>query len=449
MSAGPRDAVLRRRLPSRLARGLVAVTLAAVSLAAGAALAEQQEQEKQQDEKQEKKKQTIKDPRVGKALLKAQELLQAEQWEEAQQVLDGLNLEKLDPFPKAVVHQMKGHVYASQEKYEEAAQELHSCLDQQALPESAQLQTLFLLAQIYMILEQFDKAVPLFESWFAQTSNPAPAAYYTLASAYYQADREDKALEPAEQAVFLSPEPRESWLGLLAALYVNRERYADAVPVVEQLVTRFSKKSYWIQLAALYYYLDRQEESFAAQELAYLQGLLTEDRELRRLAQLSLYNEIPYPGAEVLQKGLEANQIESNRDAWQLLGNSWLAAREYERAIPPLERAAALADDGELWLRLGQVHLLRREWSEVVEAVHKALDKGLNQGGPNTAGHAYVLIGIAQYELEQLDPARSSFARALDWDKTREMAERWLKHVERAVERKRALEEGLAGAASS
>lgn len=446
MSAGPPRAALRRRLPSRLARGLVAVTLAAVSLAPGAALAEQQQEEK----KQEKQKQaTIKDPRVGKTLLQAQELLQAEQWEQAQQLLDGLNLEKLDPYPKAIVHQMKGHVYASQEKYEEATQELQSCLDQQALPESAQLQTLFLLAQINMILERFDQAVLLFESWFAQSPNPAPSAYYTLASAYYQAEMEDKALEPAEQAVFLSAEPRESWLGLLAALYVSRERYKDAVPLVEQLVTRFSKKSYWIQLAALYYYLDRQEESFAAQELAYLQGLLTEDRELRRLAQLSLYNDIPFPAAEVLQQGLEAKQIESNRDAWQLLGNSWLAAREYERAIQPLERAATLADDGELWLRLGQVHLMRREWTEVVEAVHKALDKGLNQGGPNTAGHAYVLIGIAQYEQEQLDPARSSFARALDWEKTREMAERWLKHVEREAERKRALEGGTGGAASS
>ena len=116
-----------------------------------------------------------------------------------------------------------------------------------------------------------------------------------------------------------------------------------------------------------------------------------------------------------------------------------MLAREYERAIPPLERAASLSEDGELWLRLAQVHVQREEWAEAVEAVDEALSKGLDRGGPNTPCHGHLLVGIARYNQERLDAARASIARARSCEKTVEMAERWLQFLEREIERQRQL----------
>ncbi len=428
-------------------RRWVAFLVAWGLLLPGGGLAEEKPQKRSREEKKEAtereesgRQYTIKDQRTGKRLLEAQELLQAENFVGARAVLAGFELEKLNPYERAVVHQMTGYAWANEGKYEEAAALLAKALEEEALPPGQLLNTRYNLAQIYMMIEKFDAAVAEFERWFQATEIPTPTAYYALASAYYQAGREDDAVEPAEQAVFLSEGPKESWLQLLVALYLDRKRYQDALPLVERLVSDFPKKSYWVQLAAIYFALERDKESFAVQQLAYSQGLLESDRDLRRLAQMYLFNDLPYRAALVLEKGLAAGQVESDRDAWQILGNSWLAAREFDRAVAPLERAAGLADDGELWLRLGQVHVQREEWAEAIDAIDKALDKGLDKGGPNTPCHAYLLVGIARYNQQQLGAARTAVGRALSCSKTVEMAERWLKFLEREEERLQALQ---------
>lgn len=158
----------------------------------------------------------------------------------------------------------------------------------------------------------------------------------------------------ARQAVELSDAPHEGWLQLLVALHTMKEDYASARPVLEQLVTRFPKKQYWVQLSLIYGASDDYHESLAVQQLAYRQGLLVEDRELRRLARSYLYNEMSFQAARVLAQGLDDGAIEEDTDALELLGNSWISAREYAHALPPLQRAAAIADDGALYVRLGR-----------------------------------------------------------------------------------------------
>ena len=112
---------------------------------------------------------------------------------------------------------------------------------------------------------------------------------------------------------------------------------------------------------------------------------------------------------------------------WQLLANSLLAARENERALEPLEEAASLADDGEAYVRLSQVHIQAERWPEARAALRQAFDKG----GLKDPGHAHLLLGIAAYQEKRFGQARSAFARARGHEKTRDMAERWMQFVDR------------------
>jgi tetratricopeptide (TPR) repeat protein len=162
------------------------------------------------------------------------------------------------------------------------------------------------------------------------------------------------------------------------------------------------------------------------QQVAYLQGLLTEDKELRRLARSYLYNDLPYPAAHVLEKGLAEGAIEADAEAFELLANGLIAAREYDRSLTPLEKAAELSDDGNLFVRLGQVHLQREEWRQAAEQLREAIEKG----GLKNPGNAQLLLGIAYYNDRRVGQARSSFVRASQHDSTREKAERWITHLE-------------------
>jgi tetratricopeptide (TPR) repeat protein len=244
--------------------------------------------------------------------------------------------------------------------------------------------------------------------------------------AYFQLEDFDAAVVAAKRAVELRPNPRESWLRLLAALYSQREDYESAIPVLEQLVVRFPKKQYWVQLSLIYGAHENYRRSLAAQQVSYEQGLLTKDKELRRLARSYLFAEIPFPAAKVLEKGLEDGAIAEESDAFELLANSWIAAREYERSLGPLGRAAELSEDGNLYVRLGQVNMQRENWQEAASLLQKAVEKG----GLKDPGNADLLLGIAYYNADHVTRARSSFLRAQRHEKTQEAADRWIIHLD-------------------
>jgi tetratricopeptide (TPR) repeat protein len=370
------------------------------------------------------------DQRTGKKLTQAIELLQAEDYAGADKILKSFNMGRLNSYEQALVNQTLGYVAASQENFAEAAERFAAALELEALPEGAQVSTRFNLAQIYMMLERWDEAIATFNKWFQEVETPNSLGYYMLAVAYYQAGEVDKAFKPATQAVEMATTPKEAWVRLLLALYMEKKQYREALPLVEKLVSLYPKKPYWMQLSAIYAEIGEDRKALASQQLAYQEGFLTEDKELRRLAQMYLFHDLPFRAATVLDRAIEEEKVESDTKALELLGNSWLAAREYDRALDPLERAAEVSEDGELFLRLGRVYIQREEWDKAAEELNKALQKG-NLEEP---GNVHLLLGIAVYNQKRLGSARRSFVRALDFEESSKNAQQWLRVIDREME---------------
>ena len=197
------------------------------------------------------------------------------------------------------------------------------------------------------------------------------------------------------------------------------------VPVLERLVAEFPKKTYWMQLSAVYAELGKHEKALALLELAYEQGLLTQGNELMNLAQLYLYNQIPYRAAEVLEEGMKSGAIQPDARAWQLLADSWLHARERQRALPPLQRAAEESESGDAYVRLAQIYLERESWEEA----RRALDGALEKGRLTSPGHAYLMLGIADASEKRWDDAARAFTEAQEYEPTQKIAQSWLRHL--------------------
>jgi tetratricopeptide (TPR) repeat protein len=372
--------------------------------------------------------------RTGKRLNAVQEFLQAEQYDEAEKILKGMTLTRLNSYERAVVYQMWGYISAGREDYAAAADYFEKCLAEDAIAEQTAINMRFNIAQFHMALQRWDEALATLLQWFEEVEEPNSNAYYVLAIAYYQKSVEDedptyrvKALVPAEKAVALAKTPKQNWLQLLLALYLENKEYEKSLPVLEQLVSLYPKKSYWLQLSAIYGELGKDKESLAAQQLAYAQGMLTKDKELRRFAQLYLYYDLPWRAAKVVKKGLEEEAIEENSESLELLANALLAAREYESALEPLDRAASLAENGDLYVRLGQVYIQREEWGKAGSALRNALDKGELD---DPCG-SQILLGIASYSEGKRGDARNWFQRARRDEACEEQSARWLQHLER------------------
>ena len=179
------------------------------------------------------------DAATGKALNEAIELLNMENYQAAAAKINTLNLEKLSPYERGTVERILFSISYAQDKYEEARGHLQKAIDSGGLNAVQIDEAKYQAAQLYMQEEKWKEGAAALEEWFKTAATPNSAAYYLLAVAYYQQEDFTRALAPAKKAVELmdKAKPNESWLSMLSALYLQREEYKEAVPVLQQLVT--------------------------------------------------------------------------------------------------------------------------------------------------------------------------------------------------------------------
>jgi len=368
------------------------------------------------------------DRHVAEKLLAANQLLGKENYAGALEIVDALaKRRRVGPPELAQIHRFRGYIYLNQGKSEPAAAEFEKSLAQQALDAAAEQGMTYSLAQIYTQLGKYDRALELIDAWFRTVESPKPDAYYLKAMILVQQEKFRAAVEPAEQAVALSPQPKESWLQLLVAIYGNLKDYPNVAATLERLAAiNPGKKLYWVQLAAVQNYLERDARALATMRLAHEGELLTEDKEFRQLARLLYLQELPFQCAKVIEDAMAAGKVAADADSYGLLSNCYLAAREADEALEPLAKAAELSPDGDLYVLLGQIYLQREEF----EPALAALEKGLAKAKPERRGSVQLLIGVAQLGSERFDLAERAFRAAQGDEKVRRAAESYLKFVQ-------------------
>lgn len=368
------------------------------------------------------------DQQTGKILNEAIELLNMENYNGAQQKLSTLKIENLSPYERGKVEQIFFNIAYSQEQYEKARGHLQNAINSGGLNavevDSAKYQS----AQLFMQEEKWREGAAALEEWFKTAASPNSAAYYLLAVAYYQQEDFNRALAPAKKAVELMDQakPNESWLSMLSALYLQREEYREAIPVLQQLIAASpDKKTYWMQLSSVYGQMEDYTNALAIMQLANNVGLVTEDSEVRRLADLLLFNDVPYRGAQVLESGIEKKIVNLDDKLYEKLANCWIAAGELDKSLQPLQRASELSPSGDMFIRLGEVQVQREDWPAAIAAIQRGVEKGQLKD----PGMAQLMLGIAHYSQKQYEDAVPFFNRARQSDKHRQIADSYLQAI--------------------
>jgi len=140
----------------------------------------------------------------------------------------------------------------------------------------------------------------------------------------------------------------------------------------------------------------------------YLGGILKEESEIERIVQFYNLLDAPYQAARVLEKEMNAGRITKNYDNLELLANLYQVAREHEKAIPVIQQAAAINNNGAMYERLGRSYADLQKWEES----EQALTRALNAGGLKDSGLAWVQIGQSRYQRGDRAGAREAFRKA-------------------------------------
>ncbi len=402
-----------------------------------------QAQEKKEEQKKRKTKRTqAMNNKVYEKLQAAQEAVEAKDIAGALEILNDLKngRKPLNDAEMANVLNMDAFIYYSKEDYRGALRAYSQILTLPEAPEGTLIQARYSVAQLYFVTEDYAKGVEALLEWFEVTEAPTASAYMLLSQGYYQLKQYDNSLKNVEIAINMYKEkgkvPKENWYGLQRFLYYEKENYKKVVVILNEMLIHYPKKQYWMQLSGMYSELKNEPKQLHAMETAYVQGMLDKEKELINMASLLLLNDVPYKAAKVLDKGIKEKTIEATSKNLELLGNSWRQAQEVKKAIPEMARAAGKSDKGDLWARLCSIYLDNDEFKKAVNAC----DKGLKKGGVKRSDTAYLVKGMAHFNLKQYKSARSAFNKAAKDKRSKQYAEQWIKFMDRELARQKSLE---------
>jgi tetratricopeptide (TPR) repeat protein len=380
-----------------------------------------------------------------KKLTEAQELIDAKDYAGARRVLDEMlqRRDRLNGNEVGQVYNMLGFVAFTEENYGAAIRAYREVLAQgENIPEGLESQTLYTLAQLSFVNEEYQAALDYMERWIRSADNPGADPHIFMGQVYYQMQRYPDAIRQIERGIDIARErgmaPKEQWWALLNFLYFEQENWPKVLEILEILVRDFPKREYWMRLAGILGQEGEERKSLYTYEAADAGGFLTQQGDLTNYAGMLMQAEVPWRAAKVLERGFEKGIIEKTDTTLQSLGQAWQLAQETDKAIPVFLEAARLSDEGRIYERLAQLYLDSDQFDQCIEAANGALRKG----GLRQNQTMHIVKGMCQFNKESLTAARESFvacrneSRRDSDESNQRICSQWITYIDREVERR-------------
>ncbi len=374
---------------------------------------------------------------VYEKLTEIQELIEAKDYASAQRLTDELRGKKgLSPYENAQIWNISGYSFYLQERYDDAIRAYENVMAQPELPEALMLSTLKTMAQLQFTQEDYEAALATVRRLMSNVSEPSADIFMLEGQALFQLARYEEALVPIKTGIDMYRQqgqvPKENWLLLLRVIYFEQKDYESMIDVVRELIVYYPKDTYVLTLAGIYSELGDTKKQLALTEVLYEKGYLNTTSHITNLANLYLMHGLPYKAASVLEREMNENIVEANERNLRLLSQAWYQAREDERSIPPLKRAAELSKEGDLYIRLAQANINLENWGEAAAAVQQ----GLKLGGLKRPDTANIMLGMALFNQKRLEQARRAFERAQGDNRSRRTAAQWIAYVDSEIKRR-------------
>ena len=332
-------------------------------------------------------------------------------------------------YERAVFWNMYAYIYYADEKFPKAQFAYEQVLAQANLPEALYTGTLYSLAQIHFLQEEYLASVAHLIAWFKVTEKPGVTAYVLLGQGYYQLNNYKEGISAIHRAVEITQnqgrQVKENWYLLLRAMYYRQEAYKETLAVLELLIREYPKKEYYAHIASIYAQLNKNFEQYSTFIGMADADLLDTGEELINYAHLLLQNKRPYRAARLLEKAFEAGTISEEHKNMRLLATAWILAKETKRSIPVLERAAKLSGSGEDYMLLAQSYFSDEKWAKAEKSIKAAFEKGRLK----RLDSAHLLLGMTLFNRHQYDQSLEQFAKAKQDKRSRKIANQWDKYV--------------------
>lgn len=366
---------------------------------------------------------------VMRRLGRANEMMAQDNRKGAIEILAKMTKKNYRPFEMAKVWQTLAYAYAQTEKYKQAKNAFREAVKLNALPYKPTLQSIFALAQLELMAENYKEAEAALSDWFSLTKEERPDAYVFAATISYHKGDKKAALKSILKGLSIAKKPKENWLTFAVSLLYEENRFKEAGELLFKLVEiNTGKKMYWTQLAGTLLNGDKPMTALAVLDLALKLNLLEKEGEFLNIISLYLSNGLPYQASLLMETALKKGVAKKNKKNLELHANSLIQAKEYDKAMKPLEEAAKLSKDGKLYALKARLHLEKEEFKTAIKLFDEALAKGLKK---KDTGQVLVEKSVALIQSGQPKAALPFLTKALKYKDSKKMAENWRNYIER------------------
>jgi len=342
-----------------------------------------------------------------------------------------------DIYLQAVLHQALAQVEWSRENLDSSLDHFEKAVELDSLPDQPHFALMYQIAQLYYMNGRYQDALDSLDLWFCKSPPESikSAAYVLQASIHAQQENYNAALKAIETAIAMDENPKEAWYQIKLAAHYELEQYPQAAETLEIIIVHWpDKKSYWIQLSQIYFKLKQDEKALAILALAYRRNMLDKQSDIIYLSSLYSTSDVPYKAAGVLEKGINDGIVESTQYHWTVVADGWYVAEELEKSLSAFEKAGSASVDGKIDLRRGYLLIDLERWQDALAALSDAIEKGgLTK---SKTGEAYLLRGMAHFNLGNFDSASSDWGKAARYERHKESARQWMNHMREERRRK-------------
>lgn len=392
---------------------------------------------------------------VHKQIQKAQEAMDVQNYAEAKEILnDALDRKKINDYERAVAWQLHAMISYEEDDTPGTIRAYERILNfRESIPEALEISIIYGLAQLYYSEEDFDRAMQYVNDWEARV-DPTLISVSNLqfiSNLHYVRNDFENALKYIYEAIDTAKsldtvEVKEAWYGLALSSHWELGQFEKVRDVLEILLINWPKPQYWVQLAGIYQELGDEQTSYSLTEAAYKQGFLDDkEQQLVNVAQIQLARSAPIKCAWILEKAFKEGRVEKSAANQKTLGQCYMMAYEYEKALPPLAVAAKGDNDGDLWFQIGQVQMQLGQYKDALgsfDNVLKAFEDSKEEKAATKRLTAQMQRGQALTELKRFKEAHDAFktAKRMAKDKKdKRMVTQWEKYLRAEEEREKML----------
>lgn len=370
---------------------------------------------------------------VAVPMKKAQEAIQAKQWDTAlAEIKKAQAAEKKTPFEAYQIDEFLAYVLIQQKKYSEAANVYERMLNSGFVPEAQRDERMKTLANLAFQVKDYKKSADWSKRSLERNPNQLDMgqllaqSYYLLNDFPNAAASMQKVIQQAERA---GKKPEENWLQIVLSSHFKANNKDGVASALKQVVRYYPNAEYWENLLDIYRRKNANDDRIV---LGYYRlmdevGALKDKGDIVEMAQLAMDAGMPGEAESVVERSIEKGVLKSDDKTEQgrydrLLSGAKKQATADRASLDQLAQEAEKASQGQALVGLGQAYFSYGRYDEAIAA----FEKGIKKGGVLDADEAQILLGIAYMRKGQKDQARQAFRAIKDDSKWNELSDLWL-----------------------